>query len=64
VIADIPTGKILYRSSVESNSSLEYVSFSEARLEEQINIAMGDAIEKVFEDKNLAQKIKESLVEQ
>lgn len=61
VIADPAKGKILYRSSVESNTSLEHVSFSEARLEEQINIAMGDAIEKVFEDRNVAQKLKEAL---
>lgn len=64
VLADAAKGKILYRSSVESNSSLEYVSFSEARLEEQINITMSDAIEKVFEDKNLAQKLKEAISEQ
>ncbi len=63
VIADPAKGKILYRSSVESNTSLEHVSFSEARLEEQINIAMGDAIEKVFEDRNVAQKLKEALSE-
>jgi hypothetical protein len=61
VIADPAKGKILYRSSVESNTSLEHVSFSEARLEEQINIAMGDAIEKVFEDRSVAQKLKEAL---
>ena len=63
VLADAAKGKILYRSSVESNSTLEHVSFSEARLEEQINIAMGDAIERVFEDRNLAQKLKEAMTE-
>ena len=64
VIADAAKRKILYRSSVESNSTLEHVSFSEARLEEQINIAMADAIEKVFEDRKLAQKLKEAMTEQ
>jgi hypothetical protein len=63
VIADPAKGKVLYRGSVESNTSLEHVSFSEARLEEQINITMGDAIEKVFEDRKLAQKLKEALSE-
>lgn len=61
VLADAVSGKILYRSSVESNSSLEHVTFSEERLAGQINIALGDAIEKVFENRNLAQKIKEMM---
>jgi hypothetical protein len=63
VIADAAAKKILYRSTVESNSSLEHVSFSEERMEERINITLGDAIEKVFEDKNMAQKIKEKIAE-
>jgi hypothetical protein len=63
VLADPAKGKILYRSSVESNTSLEHVSFSEARLEEQINIALADAIEKIFEDRKIAQKLKEALAE-
>jgi hypothetical protein len=63
VIADGEKGKILYRSSVESNSSLEHVSFSEERMEEQINAALSDAIEKVFEDRKMAQEIKEKLAE-
>jgi len=63
ILADAVKGKILYRSSVESDSSLEHVSFSEARLAEQLNIAMGDAVEKVFEDRKLAQKLKEAMAE-
>ena len=63
VLADPAKGKILYQTSVETNITLEHVSFSEARLEKQINIAMGDAIEKVFEDRNVAQKLKEVLAE-
>ena len=63
ILADAVKGKILYRSSVESNSSLEHVSFSEARLEEQINVAMSDAIEKVFEDRKFAQKLKEAMTD-
>jgi hypothetical protein len=63
VIADPAKKKILYRSSVETNTLLEHISFSEARLEEQINIALGDAIEKIFEDKKIAQKLKDSMTE-
>jgi len=63
VLADPAKGKILYRSSVETNTSMEYISFSEARLEEQINIALGDAIEKIFEDKKVAQKLKDATTE-
>jgi hypothetical protein len=63
VLTDAAKGKIFYRSSVKSNTSLEHVSFSEGRLEEQINIALGDAIEKVFEDRKLAQKLKEAMTE-
>jgi hypothetical protein len=62
-LADPAKGKILYRSSVETNTSLEHVSFSQARLEEQINIALGDAIEKIFEDSKIAQKLKEAVSE-
>lgn len=63
VLADGIKGKIIYRGSVESDASLQHVSFSEERLEEQINAAMSDAIEKIFQDKNMAQKIKETMAE-
>ena len=59
VLADPAKGKIIYRGSVESSSSLEHVSFSEERMEAQINAALADAIEKIFENRNIAQKIKE-----
>lgn len=63
VLADPAKAKILFNNSVESRTSLEHVSFSEARMEEQINIALGDAIEKNFEDKKVAQKLKEIMSE-
>lgn len=59
VLADPANAKILLKSSVESKTSLEHVSFSEARMEEQVNTALGDAIEKNFEDKKVAQKLRE-----
>jgi hypothetical protein len=63
VIAAVAKGAILYRSSVESNSALEHVSFSAERLEKQINIALGEAVEKIFEDRKIAQILKEAMIE-
>lgn len=63
VLADAAKKRILYRTSVESNTSLEYFSFSEERLEKQINVALGEAIEKLFDDRKLAQKLKEAINE-
>ena len=51
--------KIFYESRVESNYSKEYALFSEEALGEQAGIALGDAIEKLFAEKAVAQKIKE-----
>jgi Uncharacterized lipoprotein len=61
VFADSAKGKILYKSKVESSSSGDYVSFSEAELGRQISTALGDAIEKVFKEKDVARNIKEVL---
>lgn len=63
VFADMAKGKILYQSKVESSYTKEQVLFSENNLGEQAGIALGDAIEKIFEDKNVAQKIKEALAQ-
>jgi hypothetical protein len=63
VIADLVKGKILYKSKVESSSSKDDVSFSEAELGEQLSTAMGDAIEKVFIEKAIAQKIREAITQ-
>jgi hypothetical protein len=56
--------KIVYKSTVESVSSQEYVYFSEEHLGDQASIALGDSIEKVFEEKAVALKIKEILAAQ
>jgi hypothetical protein len=61
VIADLAKGKILYKSSVESSSSKTDVSFSEAQLGQEASAVLGDAIEKLFEGKTAAQKIKEAI---
>jgi hypothetical protein len=63
ILADMAKGKILYKSKVESNYSKEYVLFSEESLGEQSGIALGDAIEKLFEDKTVAQKLKEAIAQ-
>jgi len=54
-------GKIFYKVSTNSSSSLEHILFSEERLEEQINGALSEAIEKVFEGKELQRKIRDTL---
>jgi hypothetical protein len=61
VFGDLAKGKILYKSKAASSSSKDDVSFSEEQLGGQLSNALGDAIEKVFEDKTLAQKLKEVL---
>jgi hypothetical protein len=63
ILADMAKGKILYKSKVESSYSKEYVLFSEESLGEQAGIALGDAIEKLFEDKTVAQKLKEAIAQ-
>ena len=63
VFADMAKGKILYQSKVESNYTKEHVLFSEESLGEQAGIALGDAIEKLFEDKAVAQKLKEAIAQ-
>lgn len=63
IFADLAKGKILYKSKVESASSRDDVSFSEEELGEQASTALGDAIEKVFEDKAVVQKIKEVIAQ-
>ena len=63
VFADMTKGKILYQSKVESSYTKEYFWFSEENLGEQAGIALGDAIEKLFEDKVVAQKLKEAIAQ-
>ncbi len=63
VIADLAKRKILYTSEVESSFSRDDVSFSEKEIGGQLSTALGDAIKKVFEDKAVAQKIKETITQ-
>lgn len=61
-IADVIQKKVLHKATVEATTSLEHVSFSEDRMGYQASVALGDAIEKIFEKRELAQKIGEALV--
>jgi hypothetical protein len=60
-VADVVHKRILHKATVEATTSLEHVSFSEDRMGYQASIALGDAIEKTFEKRELAQKIRETL---
>jgi len=57
VFADSVNGTKLYRGKVAASSSQNDVSFSEEMLSGQISNALGDAIEKVFKEKNVSDKI-------
>ena len=59
VFADMEKGKILYKRQVQSNYTREHVSFSENILGEQASVVLADAIEKLFEDRNVALKIRQ-----
>ncbi len=63
VFADMTKGKILYKSKVESSYSREHVWFSENILEEQADLILANAIEKLFEEKAVMQKLKEAIVQ-
>jgi hypothetical protein len=63
VFADSAKGKILYKRKVANTSSRDDVSFSEAELGGQLSTALGDAINNAFEDKTVAQKIKEAITQ-
>lgn len=56
-LANTETRKVFYKVSARSSVSLEHILFSEERLEEQINTALSDAIDKIFEGNEIAAKI-------
>jgi len=60
-LADSVNKKILHTATVVSSTSLEHVSFSPERLGDQASVALTDAIEKIFEKREVAQKIREAL---
>lgn len=62
VIADAEKRKILYQKRMETSYSQEHVLFSEEHLADLAGIVLGDAIEKLFEDRIVAQKLKEAVI--
>lgn len=64
VLADRVKGTILHHTVVESRYATEDILFSEDILGEQADIVLADAIEKLFEDKNVVQKLKEAMIQQ
>jgi len=60
-VADTVNKKILYQSTVESTTSQEHIAFSEDRMGYQADMALSDAIEKIFEKRELAQIILKAL---
>lgn len=61
ILAAPSKGKMLYKRKVEGTSSKNDVSFSEGEMGAQLSTALGEAIENAFEDKEVAQEIKEAI---
>jgi hypothetical protein len=59
--ADVQKQRIFYRVSAESTSALDHITFSEERLEGQINWVLSDALEKAVEGPETVRRIREAL---
>ncbi len=57
VFADRRDGNIFYTTSSESSSSLEHPFFGQDKMQEQINITLAGAIERVFASSDLKSRI-------
>ena len=57
VVADLRQGRIIYRTSAESSSNMDYIVFSEEKMEEQANSVLAGAIEKIFTGSDIKEKI-------
>jgi hypothetical protein len=57
VVADLRQGRIIYITSAESSSSMDYILFSEEKMQEQANSVLAGAIEKIFATSDIRQKI-------
>lgn len=62
VIADAEKKKKIYEQKIETSYSREHVLFSEEYLADLAGIVLGDSIEKYFENRFVAQKLKEALI--
>ena len=59
IFVDMAKGHIVYTRKVEATLSQEHFLFSEERLGDLASDVLGEAIKNVFEDKAVAQKLKE-----
>ncbi|MBN2515570.1 MAG: hypothetical protein JXC33_05990 [Deltaproteobacteria bacterium] len=59
VFADVAKKKIKFTVNVESSPSLEHVRFTEGKMTEVMNDALAAAINRIFENREVHQKIRE-----
>jgi uncharacterized lipoprotein YajG len=59
VFADVAKKKMKLKVNVESSPSLEHIRFTEGKMTEVINDALAAAINRIFENREVHQKIKE-----
>jgi hypothetical protein len=59
ILADVKEKRILYKVTVESAPSRDHVRFTEIMMEQEINRALSEAIEKVFTGSALLAQIEE-----
>jgi len=57
ILANTQTGKVFYKVSANSSTSLDHVLFSEGRLAQQINAALADVMDKIFEGTEINNRI-------
>jgi hypothetical protein len=60
-LADSVNKKIVNQVAVQATTSLDHIMFSEGRLGDQAALAIGDAIEKVFEKEELVRAMRQIL---
>lgn len=59
VFSDVAKKKLKFKVNVESSPSLEHIRFTEGKMTEVINDALAAAINRIFENREVHQKIKE-----
>ncbi|MEN6463983.1 MAG: hypothetical protein ABFD62_02255 [Syntrophaceae bacterium] len=57
VVADLRQGRIIYRTSAESSSNMDFLLFSEEKMQEQANSILAGAIERIFFSSDIRGKI-------
>jgi len=57
ILANTQTGKVFYKVSANSTASLDHILFSEGKLAQQINSVLSDVMDKIFEGKEINDRI-------